>query len=129
MIDVDHFKVYNDTYGHPHGDMVLQDISRLLREISRTSDTVARYGGEEFALILPETDRLSAEKIANRLREQVECHPFLGEERLPEGRLTISIGVATHTPGGSKDTLLRAADAALYAAKHAGRNRVYVAQE
>lgn len=127
MIDVDHFKVYNDTYGHPQGDAVLRAIARLLREISRTSDTVARYGGEEFALILPETDRLNAEKIGNRLREQVEQYPFPGEERMPQGMLTVSIGVATHTLASSKETLLRAADAALYAAKHAGRNCVRVA--
>ena len=127
MIDVDHFKVYNDTYGHPQGDAVLQDIARLLQDISRTSDTVARYGGEEFALILPETECLSAEKLGNRLREHVELHAFPGEDHMPTGKLTVSIGVAMHTPGGSKEALLRTADAALYTAKHAGRNRVCVA--
>jgi diguanylate cyclase (GGDEF)-like protein len=124
MIDVDHFKMYNDTFGHPQGDVVLQDLARLLREMSRTSDIIARYGGEEFAVILPETDSVSAQKIGQRLREQVERHPFSGKERMPGGTLTISIGVATHVPGGSKDTLLNAADAALYTAKREGRNRV-----
>jgi diguanylate cyclase (GGDEF)-like protein len=127
MIDVDHFKLYNDTFGHPQGDLVLQDIARLLKESSRTSDTVARYGGEEFALVLPETDHVSAEKLANRLREQVEQHHFPGQERMPEGTLTVSIGVAMHTFTGTKEALLRAADAALYTAKRAGRNRVCVA--
>jgi two-component system cell cycle response regulator len=128
MIDVDHFKVYNDTYGHPQGDIVLQDLARLLQEMSRTSDTVARYGGEEFAIILPETDSVSAQKIGQRLREKVEQHAFAGKERMPGGTMTISIGVATHAPAGSKDALLQAADAALYAAKREGRNRVCVAE-
>jgi diguanylate cyclase (GGDEF)-like protein len=129
MIDVDDFKIYNDTYGHPQGDMVLRELARLLREVSRTSDIVARYGGEEFALILPETDRVSAQKIGRRLREQVECHAFPGAECLPRGALTISIGVATHTFAGTKEALLQSADAALYSAKRAGRNRVCVAGE
>jgi diguanylate cyclase (GGDEF)-like protein len=128
MIDVDHFKVYNDTYGHPQGDIVLQDLARLLREMSRTSDIVARYGGEEFAVILPETDSVNAQKIGQRLREQVERHPFRGQERLPAGTLTVSIGVATHTSAGGKDALLQAADTALYTAKREGRNRVCVAE-
>jgi diguanylate cyclase (GGDEF)-like protein len=128
MIDVDHFKVYNDTYGHPQGDIILQDLARLLREMSRTSDTVARYGGEEFAVILPETDSVNAQKIGERLREQVERHPFPGQELMPSGTLTISIGVATHTAAGSKDALLQAADMALYTAKREGRNRVCVAE-
>jgi diguanylate cyclase (GGDEF)-like protein len=128
MIDVDHFKVYNDTCGHPQGDIVLQDLARLLREMSRTSDTVARYGGEEFALILPETDSVGAQKIAQRLREQVEGYAFPGKEIMPGGTLTISIGVATHAPAGSKDALLQAADTALYTAKREGRNRVCVAE-
>jgi len=128
MIDVDHFKVYNDTYGHPQGDIVLQDLARLLREMSRTSDTVARYGGEEFAIILPETDSVGAQKIAQRLREQVEGYAFPGKEIMPGGTLTISIGVATHAPAGSKDALLQAADTALYTAKREGRNRVCVAE-
>jgi diguanylate cyclase (GGDEF)-like protein len=127
MIDVDCFKVYNDTYGHPQGDKVLQELARLLKEMSRSSDIVARYGGEEFALILPETDRVSAQTIAERLREHVEGHVFPGEERLPGSTLTISIGVATHVPAGNKETLLQAADAALYVAKTEGRNRVCVA--
>jgi diguanylate cyclase (GGDEF)-like protein len=128
MIDVDHFKMYNDTFGHPQGDIVLQDLARLLREMSRTSDIIARYGGEEFAVILPETDSVSAQKIGQRLREQVERYSFSGKERMPGGALTISIGVATHVPGGSKDALLHAADAALYTAKREGRNRVCMAE-
>ena len=128
MIDVDHFKVYNDTYGHPQGDIVLQDLARLLQEMSRTSDTVARYGGEEFAIILPETDSVGAQKIGQRLCEQVERYPFPGQELMPGGTLTISIGVATYASAGSKEALLQAADTALYTAKREGRNRVCVAE-
>jgi len=128
MIDVDHFKVYNDTYGHPQGDIVLQDLARLLQEISRTSDTVARYGGEEFAIILPETSSMGAQKIAQRLREQVERYPFPNRESMPGGTLTISIGIATHASAGRKDALLQAADTALYTAKREGRNRICVAK-
>jgi diguanylate cyclase (GGDEF)-like protein len=124
MIDVDHFKAYNDTRGHMRANLVLQELARLLRVTSRTSDTVARYGGEEFAVILPETDEECARKIAERLRMQVERHVFPGEDSMPEGPLTISIGVGTHVFGASKDTLLQAADSALYAAKRGGRNRV-----
>ena len=127
MIDVDHFKLYNDTYGHPQGDIVLQDLARLLQEMSRTSDTVARYGGEEFAIILPETDSVSAQKIGERLREQVERYAFPGKEHMPGGTLTVSIGVATYASIHSKDDLLQAADMALYTAKRAGRNRVCLA--
>ena len=129
MIDVDDFKRYNDLYGHPQGDRALRDLARLLREVSRTSDTVARYGGEEFAIILPETDCVNACTIGHRLREHVERYPFPGEERLPSGALTISVGVATYTRAGTKDTLLQSADAMLYRAKRAGRNRVCVADE
>jgi diguanylate cyclase (GGDEF)-like protein len=128
MIDVDHFKVYNDTYGHPQGDIVLQELARLLQETSRASDTVARYGGEEFAIILPETNSVGAQKIAQRLREQVERYPFPGREIMPGGTLTISIGAATHASAGSKDALLQAADTALYTAKREGRNRICVAE-
>jgi diguanylate cyclase (GGDEF)-like protein len=127
MIDVDHFKVYNDTYGHPQGDIVLQDLARLLQEMSRTSDTVARWGGEEFAIILPETDSVGAQKIGQRLCEQVERYPFPGQELMPGGTLTISIGVATYASASRKEVLLQAADTALYTAKREGRNRVCVA--
>jgi two-component system, cell cycle response regulator len=129
MIDVDHFKIYNDTCGHPQGDMVLRELARLLREVSRTSDIVARYGGDEFALILPETDCVSAQKIGHRLRDHVERHAFAGEECLPRGTLTISVGVATHTLAGTKEDLVKSADGALYSAKRAGGNRVCVAGE
>ena len=127
MIDVDHFKVYNDTYGHPQGDIVLQDLARLLQEMSRTSDTIARWGGEEFAIILPETDSVGAQTIAQRLCEQVERYPFPGQELMPGGTLTISIGVATYASASSKEALLQGADTALYTAKREGRNRVCVA--
>lgn len=128
MLDVDHFKKYNDTYGHPQGDIILREVARILKESSRTSDTVARYGGEEFAVILPETDQVSAQKIGQRLREKVEEHVFPGEECMPGGHLTVSVGVATHLSGGTKEALLQAADQAMYTAKRAGRNRVCVVE-
>jgi two-component system cell cycle response regulator len=124
MIDVDHFKLYNDTYGHQQGDYVLAEVARSLQQLSRTSDIVARYGGEEFALILPETDRASAEALGHRLREHIENHTFPGGAHLPGKTLTISVGIASHTPLAPKEALIEAADMALYQAKRQGRNRV-----
>ncbi len=124
MLDIDYFKAYNDTHGHPQGDAMLTQVARLLKQTSRSSDMVARYGGEEFALILPETDQLSAEALGNRLREEIEQFQFAGEEHLPSKILTISVGIATHSRYGDKETLIAAADAELYRAKREGRNRV-----
>lgn len=127
MLDIDHFKLYNDTYGHLQGDTVLREIAHVLQQGSRTSDTVARYGGDEFTLLLPETDRAHALRLAQRLRAQVAQHDFFGVEHLPGGTLTLSVGVAAHVDAGTAETLLQAADAALYAAKRIGGNQVQVA--
>jgi diguanylate cyclase (GGDEF)-like protein len=128
MIDVDHFKHYNDHHGHPAGDEVLRQLARLLGDGRRINDVVARYGGEEFAIILVDTAKFAAAKLAERLRERVAEHefPFGGEQ--PNGKLSISIGVAT-CPDDAPDPegLVRSADAALYAAKHAGRDRIVLA--
>jgi diguanylate cyclase (GGDEF)-like protein len=128
MIDIDHFKTYNDTHGHVRGDDILVEVANTLKRLSRTSDIVARYGGEEFAFILPETDRTNAEALGKRLREQVEGCQFLGEVHLPGQTLTISVGIASYTPPDTKEALLEAADMALYQAKREGRNRVVVWQ-
>jgi diguanylate cyclase (GGDEF)-like protein len=128
MIDIDHFKMYNDTHGHVRGDDILVEVANTLKRLSRTSDIVARYGGEEFAFILPETDRTNAEALGKRLREQVEGCQFLGEVHLPGQTLTISVGIASYTPPDTKEALLEAADMALYQAKREGRNRVVVWQ-
>ena len=129
MIDIDHFKLYNDTYGHMQGDKILVEIAHSLKTLSRAADLVARYGGEEFVLILPETDGPSAEALGNRLREHIAVQEYPGVELLPEKALTISAGIASYCPDASKECLLRAADMALYQAKRAGRNRVVVWQE
>lgn len=126
MLDIDYFKAYNDTHGHPQGDATLTQVAELLKQTSRSSDIVARYGGEEFALILPETDRVGAEALGNRLREEIEQFKFPGEEHLPSKILTISVGIATHSRFASKEDLIAAADAELYRAKREGRNRVCV---
>jgi diguanylate cyclase (GGDEF)-like protein len=125
MVDVDHFKVHNDTHGHLWGDAILTELARLLKDSSRTSDIVARYGGEEFVLVLPETNQDQALNIANRLRETIASHRFLDTH--PAKSLTVSIGVAMHQPAGCKQTLIAAADGALYTAKRTGRNRVCAA--
>jgi len=127
MIDIDDFKIYNDAHGHPSGDMALKRVAYLLRHSSRNCDYVARYGGEEFAVIVPEVGADSAQRMAARIRELIEISDFDGEDVMPGGRLTISVGVATFpTQAGSKDELLAHADRALYRAKTAGKNRVAV---
>jgi diguanylate cyclase (GGDEF)-like protein len=119
LIDVDHFKSYNDSFGHPAGDAVLQQVARVLRGRARPSDFVARYGGEEFAVVLTTTDRSGAQNVAEAMRAAVEQADF------PQRRITVSVGVATlHEGTADRTALLQAADTALYAAKHGGRNRV-----
>ena len=130
MIDVDHFKVFNDCHGHPSGDAVLQQLSNVFRSTLRHVDIVARYGGEEFGVLLLDTDLDGAALAAEKIRRAVEEEDFPGEVSQPGGRLTISLGVAAHPDHGlSPSSIIRAADAALYAAKAAGRNQVFVAPE
>lgn len=128
MIDVDHFKEYNDRHGHPAGDELLRELARLLAEGRRRNDFVARYGGEEFGVVLVDTDKLTAAKVAERLREEVAAHPFPRASEQPGGFLSISIGVAAFPDdAGGVEALVRAADDALYEAKRGGRNGVVLA--
>ncbi len=125
MIDIDHFKVLNDTFGHHVGDQLLRDVTSILMKDMREVDTVARYGGEEFVIILPETTQTGAVFVAQRLRRAVEQAKFFAGSPHSVQHLTISIGVAVYdTDAQFKRDLIEFADAALYAAKHAGRNRV-----
>ncbi|HEY8099557.1 MAG TPA: diguanylate cyclase [Burkholderiaceae bacterium] len=126
MVDVDHFKIYNDTYGHQAGDACLKGIATTMADcIQRTVDVVARYGGEEFAVILPNAPSSGAIVVAERIRSAIE-RLDLSEFIAQSSNVTISIGVATMTPlqPGGFTQLIAAADAALYQAKRAGRNRV-----
>ena len=125
LIDIDHFKHYNDTHGHLKGNDALKDVSSAMAESVRDIDVLARYGGEEFGIILPETGKDEAIECAERLREAVERRRFKGEDKQPLGRLTISIGMATYPEDAKREnTLLDRADVALYRAKKEGRNRV-----
>ncbi len=128
MIDIDHFKLYNDQHGHPQGDRLLRELSSLFLSCVRSTDFVARYGGEEFVVILPETNSANALAVARPILERVCVHPFAHRETQPGGSLTVSIGVAgldSDNPDPAR--LLLAADQALYQAKGAGCNRVVVA--
>ena len=128
MIDVDFLKPYNDTLGHLAGDEGLSQLATLLRSHLRVSDVLARYGGDEFALIMTNTPKREAFDVVDRLRQLVEAHPFRGADILPFGRLTVSAGIAgCPEDGADYEELVRKADAALYEAKHHGRNRVQMA--
>ena len=125
LIDLDHFKLVNDTYGHMAGDDVLAAVAVLLQRAVRSVDLVARYGGEEFVVVLPETGRQGAVAFAERIREKVAAYNFsIGESQ--QIRITTSIGVATYPSPrlDSVEDLFRAADIALYRAKGNGRNLV-----
>ncbi len=124
MLDIDHFKIYNDILGHPAGDYLLKILCSILLEDLRETDTASRYGGEEFVIILPQTSKKEAFNLARRLRKKVESFAFKNEEVLPEKKLTISLGVATFPDNAQdKDELIKTADIALYRAKQTGRNK------
>lgn len=125
MIDVDHFKHFNDRNGHAAGDEALRAVAGVLQAGVRAGDRVYRYGGEEFSVVMPDADRAEAEQVAERLRVLVERISVPGSAEQPGGTLTISVGIAL-VSGTEPEAALRLADRALYDAKSAGRNRVAV---
>ena len=130
MGDVDHFKKFNDTWGHATGDQVLRLVAQCFKTNVKGRDTAARYGGEEFVVVLPETPLASAAIVAQQIRKSVESKKIVNRvsgETL--GSITLSLGVAQFAPGESIADLVNRADACLYAAKHAGRNRVLSERE
>lgn len=130
MADIDHFKHYNDTWGHPQGDKALRAVADVLIANTRGGDTVARYGGEEFAVILPETTLDGARAVGEHIRESIQDLDLPGVEQQPGGFLSVTMGIA-HFPGDANETeeLISAADKALYYGKSHGRNQVVVAWE
>jgi diguanylate cyclase (GGDEF)-like protein len=127
MLDIDHFKEFNDRHGHPAGDEALRAFADILRSCLRDRDIAARYGGEEFAVALPGVDDTTARNVAERIRSRTEGTLISLAPGITD-RITVSIGIASAPlQGNNRVTLLRLADEALYQAKLAGRNRVMVA--
>lgn len=125
MVDVDHFKEYNDSFGHIQGDQALKHIGDLLKRNLREVDTVARFGGEEFVLLLPDTDKRGAIAVAEKVRLMIQKQRFITEARKETRLVTISAGIATYPDDVSEmDDLIDRADIALYRAKENGRNRI-----
>lgn len=128
MVDVDNLKAYNDTLGHQQGDIVLSQVASIIDSSTRDVDKVFRYGGDEFCVILPETDTDEASVVADKVRHSVADFHFAGEEKIPEGSITISVGVAAFPRDSEEEwALIHKADLALYAAKQTGRNSVSTA--
>jgi diguanylate cyclase (GGDEF)-like protein len=125
MLDIDHFKQFNDTFGHLSGDEVLRGAAAVIRSQLRSDDLAARYGGEEFVVVLPNTGKPEALAVGEKIRAAIEQHIFDRAGQRKAGRITISGGVACHPfDGNTSIEVLRAADQALYLAKGQGRNRV-----
>jgi diguanylate cyclase len=125
IIDIDHFKRFNDTWGHQTGDDVLQLVALTLQQTVRGHDTAARYGGEEFAVVLPTTSLEAAVAVGNNIRRACErCHFVMHDTHEPVDTISVSIGAACYDPGEALTTWIRRADTALYRAKEGGRNCV-----
>lgn len=127
LIDLDHFKVFNDTYGHLEGDKVLKRFADSLQVAVRATDLACRYGGEEFVVLLPHTDLEEALAVAERIRlgvEELEFYPVVAGQGQRRARVTVSVGAALYASKGDMNELVRQADVAMYRAKEAGRNRV-----
>jgi two-component system cell cycle response regulator len=127
LADIDHFKSINDTFGHVAGDAVLMEVARRMQSAVRHYDAIGRYGGEEFLIVLPGIDTRRSCKIAERLRIQVAREPYFVMER--EIRVTLSIGIAVSNGSRNTESLLQAADEALYRAKARGRNSVEISRD
>ena len=123
IVDIDHFKKFNDTHGHPAGDQFLQSLAARLVVLVRPYDIVCRYGGEEFVVILPGLDKAGACQAAERIRKEIADSPF-SLAGIPPATITLSGGVAIRRPGESIPDWVTRADRRLYAAKRAGRNRI-----
>jgi diguanylate cyclase (GGDEF)-like protein len=126
VIDIDHFKKYNHTYGHLAGDEVLRILASVFRDSLRRSDCAARYGGEEFVIMLPQIGPDGGVQAAERIRSTVAEQKFAGKNKPIQ--VTVSVGVASYPQnGGDPESIIRQADSALYQAKKLGRNRVILA--
>ncbi len=125
LIDIDFFRNYNELHGHEQGNRVLLEVSQVLRRYLREHDIAGRFGGEEFIVVLPDTPIKDATSLANQIRTAVETYDFSGAEYQPQGRLTVSIGVASSESAATCQELFRHLDEAIYKAKSAGRNFVY----
>ncbi len=129
MIDIDHFKSFNDTYGHQVGDQVLRLVAKTLTDGIKGKDFAARYGGEEFAIILPESNSVAGEVVGNALREAVAKKEVINRNTGNKlGRITMSVGVAQYHGDESCESIIGRADKALYKAKETGRNKVVVGE-
>lgn len=130
MLDIDHFKSFNDNYGHQVGDQVLRLVARTLTDGVKGKDMPARYGGEEFAILLPQTALAAGITVGNALRKAVATKDIINRSTGDKmGRITMSVGVAEYQPGETIEDLISRADAALYTAKHNGRNQVAAAPQ
>ena len=130
IADIDHFKRFNDTYGHQIGDQVLRLVARTLTDSVKGRDTPARFGGEEFAIILPQTSLAAAQTVAEHIRQGLMRRKVVGRDKSRDyGSVTISFGAAEYRPGEPLATFVDRADAALYRAKRDGRNRVAVEEK
>jgi diguanylate cyclase (GGDEF)-like protein len=118
MLDIDHFKLVNDTYGHRRGDYALKTLAEVVLKSKRNADVLARIGGEEFIILLPDTGLSDAERLAERVRKNVEDFSF---EEI--GKMTVSLGVTEFTQTDNHESILKRVDSALYLAKENGRNR------
>jgi diguanylate cyclase (GGDEF)-like protein len=125
MIDIDHFKKVNDTYGHPMGDQVIRSMAWLLKQRLRKTDAVGRYGGEEFLVILPQADAERARQLLDRIR--IDFSEFRHPVNGTSFACTFSCGIAQLTPGLTALSVVKLADEALYRAKREGRNQIVVA--
>lgn len=127
MLDIDHFKVYNDNNGHLAGDDALRKVAKLINGAVRETDIAGRYGGEEFAVILLHADMIQIAEVAERIRGTIEETPFPNEELQPIGKITVSIGGSCLSDGMMTiEDLIRSADEALYRAKRNGRNQIAI---
>src|ERR1700751_5227217 len=125
MIDIDDFKLYNDRNGHQAGDVALQITAHALKGALRSADIASRYGGEEFCILLPQTSMSEAGAIADRIRQRVATTHFPHGKAQPLGHVTVSIGVSTFSRiVNTAETVIAAADRALYRAKHQGKDRI-----
>jgi two-component system cell cycle response regulator len=125
MIDIDNFKAVNDAYGHPTGDVILQELAQVVRKAVREVDLVARYGGDEFAVVLPYSDGHGALRVAHRIDEAIKTHAFSPKASTPKTRLTVSMGVAGYPEDAVHvDELIHSADQKLYEAKIRGKNQI-----